>query len=189
MRDVPTFRRVLYHNVYEGVDVAWYGSEGQLEYDLVVRPGADTGHIALRFDGARKLEVEPNGDLRIETTDGSLTLRVPVVYQESGGARQRIEGHYVLRVDNEVTFALANYDKSRPLVIDPTLVYAAWFPGQDVWVTAMAMDPQGNIYLGGYASWLPVVSAYEPGADVPLHGPVCDQVRSNWNHNALRHIR
>ena len=109
------------------MDVAWYGSEGQIEYDLVVHPGADTSHIALRFEGTRKLALEPGGDLRVETADGPLTLRLPVVYQEAGAARTRVEGHYVLRADNEVGFALADYDKSRPLVIDPTLVYATYF--------------------------------------------------------------
>jgi hypothetical protein len=163
VRDAETFGRVLYHDVYDGVDIAWYGREGQLEYDFVVRPGADTSRIALHFDGARKLALEPAGDLRIDTSAGPLTLRLPAVYQEAGSIRQRVEGHYVLRGGNEVGFVLAGYDKSRPLVIDPKLVYAAWFNSQGVNVTAMATDPQGNIYVGGSASWLPTVSAVQAG--------------------------
>ena len=152
VHDVATFRRVLYREVYAGVDVAWYGSEGQIEYDLVVHPGADTSHIALRFEGTRKLALEPGGDLRVETADGPLTLRLPVVYQEAGAARTRVEGHYVLRADNEVGFALADYDKSRPLVIDPTLVYATYFGIDNPTVTAIAVDSLGNVYVAGYAS-------------------------------------
>ncbi|MGA3026405.1 MAG: hypothetical protein ABSF98_16695 [Bryobacteraceae bacterium] len=36
VRDVPTFGRVRYHNVYDGVDVAWHGGDGGLEYDLAL---------------------------------------------------------------------------------------------------------------------------------------------------------
>jgi hypothetical protein len=164
VRDVETCRRVVYHDVYDGVDVAWYGSESQLEYDLVVRPRADTSRIALHFEGARKLSLEPAGDLRIETSSAPLILRLPAVYQQSGTSRQRVESHYVLRDKNTVAFAISPYDKSRPLVIDPTLVYAAWFPSQYVTVTGMSTDAQGNIYVAGSASWLPTVSAFQPGA-------------------------
>jgi hypothetical protein len=161
IRDVPTFGRVRYHDVYDGVDVAWYGGDRGLEYDLAVTPGADTSRIAVRFEGAEKLAVEAGGDLRIETAAGPLTMRVPVVYQEGAGGRTRVEARYVLSAGNEVGFELAKYDKSRPLVIDPTLVYAAWFDSQGVTVTSMARDTQGNMYVGGDASWLPTVNAVQ----------------------------
>jgi hypothetical protein len=163
IRDSPTFGRVRYHNVYDGIDVAWYGAEGGLEYDLAVNSGADASHIAIRFDGACSLALDQSGDLRVENASGPLTMRVPMVYQQSAGARTRVPTRYVLRPNNEVGFELANYDKSRPLVIDPTLVYAAWFDSQNVSVTSMAIDPQGNIYVGGDASWLPTVNALQLG--------------------------
>ncbi len=39
--DVPTFAKVSYENVYPGVDLIYYGNQGQLEYDFVLAPGAD----------------------------------------------------------------------------------------------------------------------------------------------------
>ncbi len=165
VRDVPTFRKVLYRDVYDGVDVSWYGSEGRLEYDFVVHPGADTRRIGLRIEGARRLALEPGGDLRIETSDGPLTLRAPSVYQESSGARQRIESGYVLRADSEVGLALGAYDRSRVLTIDPTLVYAGWFYAQSASVTALARDPQGNLYVGGNALGLMTVNAFQAGTE------------------------
>src|SRR5215813_11730427 len=41
LTDIPTFRKVAYRNVYEGIDAIYYGNRQQLEYDLVVAPGAD----------------------------------------------------------------------------------------------------------------------------------------------------
>ena len=36
--NVQTYGRVLYHSVYPGIDLVYYGNERQLEYDFTVRP-------------------------------------------------------------------------------------------------------------------------------------------------------
>lgn len=38
---IPQFGQVRYKNVYPGVDLVWHGSQQQLEYDLILGPGAD----------------------------------------------------------------------------------------------------------------------------------------------------
>ena len=163
LRDIPTYRRVRYESVYLGVDVLWYGKEGRLEYDLELQPGVDAGRIAMRFEGARKLAVEADGDLRVEMAGGWLSLKLPEAYQEESGGRKRIVSRYELRAGNEVSFHLGDYDKSRPLVIDPTLVYGSYlasgFP-----TAAITTDSLGNVYMGGYAgSGLATVNALQPG--------------------------
>src|SRR5688572_24497550 len=61
--DVPTFAKVRYSAVYPGVDLLYYGSGRRLEYDFVVKPGADPRAIALRFEGARDLTIDAGGEL------------------------------------------------------------------------------------------------------------------------------
>src|SRR5437660_8251701 len=39
-------------------DLVYYGKGGQLEYDLVIAPGADPNQIAFNFEGAERLEVD-----------------------------------------------------------------------------------------------------------------------------------
>ncbi len=165
LRDIPTCGRVRYKDVYPGIDVVWYGQQGRLEYDLELQPGADANEIAMRFGGARKLELDPDGDLRVEMASGSLSLRLPEVYQEGSGGRKRISSGYQLRAGNEVGFHLAAYDKTRPLVIDPTLVYATYFGSSYPTVSAIAVDTSGNIYMGGYTnqSFMPSVNAVQAG--------------------------
>ena len=55
---VPTYAKVKYEGVYPGVDLVYYGNQGQLEYDFVVAPGADPNSIQLKFRGAGKLRVD-----------------------------------------------------------------------------------------------------------------------------------
>ncbi len=146
---IPQYGRVRYRGVYPGIDLAFYGSAGQLEYDLVVDPRADPGRVRLRFDGARRLAVEANGDLRIETRTGVLRQKKPSIYQEAGGARREVAGRYVVK-GREVRFAVEGYDRGRPLVIDPVIVYATYFGGGgDEQGTSLAVDAAGNAYFTG----------------------------------------
>ena len=165
LRDVPMYARVRYGGVYPGVDTVWYGNQGMLEYDLVVQPGADASRIAMRFEGARKVTVQGNGDLRVDMANGSLSLKLPSVYQEGNEGRKPVASGYELRAGNEVSFHLGAYDDTRPLVIDPTLVYASYFGSASPTVAAVTVDGSGNVYIGGYTSnsFLPAVSAVQAG--------------------------
>src|SRR2546425_8473822 len=95
--NVPTYARVHYQDLYPGIDLIYYGNPRQLEYDLVVRPGADPGRIVLGFQGADKLEVDADGDLVFHTAGAVIRQRKPVIYQEADGLRRDIAGGYVLR--------------------------------------------------------------------------------------------
>ena len=79
-RNVPTYARVQYHDVYPGVDLVYYGHQQQLEYDLIVAPGADPSHIRLAFDGVESLHINAQGELVLGTKGGQLVQRKPVVY-------------------------------------------------------------------------------------------------------------
>jgi len=54
---VSSFARVKYAEVYPGIDLVYYGNQGQLEHDYVVAPGADPRAIKLGFDGVRREEL------------------------------------------------------------------------------------------------------------------------------------
>jgi hypothetical protein len=150
---IPTFARVQYPEIYPGVDLIYYGTQRQLEYDFVVARGANPKAIHLAFEGARRIRINSEGDLVLGTQTGEVRFKKPVVYQPAGGGQQKvtIAGKYVLRNTNEVTFDIASYDHSRPLVIDPVvLVYSTYLggPGNDVG-NAIAVDGGGNAYITG----------------------------------------
>ena len=45
--DVASFERVRARGVQPGVDLLYYGSEGELEFDFVAAPGADLDRIEM----------------------------------------------------------------------------------------------------------------------------------------------
>src|SRR5207247_7788629 len=120
--NVPTYARVHYREVYPGIDLVYYGSQRQLEYDFVLAPGTDPKKIVLGFEGAKKIQIDAQGDLVLHAPGGAIRQHKPVVYQEIDGTRQEIAGSYVLRGASRVGFQVAAYDRSRPLIIDPVVL-------------------------------------------------------------------
>ena len=148
--DVPTYARVKYAGVYPGVDLIYYGNQRQLEYDFVIEPGASTRQVRLRFDGARKLRVGADGNLRIVERNGEIAFQKPVVYQMRDGQRELVNGQFVLKGKNEVGFALGHYDTTRELVIDPVLAYSTYLGGSGGdSASGIAVDAEGSAYVPG----------------------------------------
>jgi len=162
--NVANCAKVRYSSVYPGVDLVYYGHQGQLEYDFVVAPGADPKAIRLAVDGRNpdsppqargSLQLATNGDLLLRIAGGEVRLHKPVAYQpasvpNAGAGRLDVECRYQLTGRNHVTFDVGSYDKARPLIIDPTLAYSSYLggTGKDEG-TAVAVDTLGHAYITG----------------------------------------
>jgi len=145
---IPQFGTVRYHDVYPGVDVVYYGNQGNLEYDFQIAPGADPAKIRIAYEGARNLRIEANGDLILTTQTGDVRQKSPMVYQELNGKRTQIAAAYRLLGRKTVTLALADYDRTKRLIVDPVLQYATYFggPGSDGG-EGVKVDAAGNVYI------------------------------------------
>ena len=167
-RDIPQFARVRYQGVYPGVDLVYYGNQGQLEYDFEVAPGADPSQIALRFQGPEKTTLDASGNLILASGGGVVQLKAPRVYQQSGAEQQAVAAKFAVQPDGKIAFELGAYDRRRALVIDPVLTYSTYFGGSGaetcpgnvrILVGAISSPPPGcpavgidassNIYLAG----------------------------------------
>ncbi len=165
--DIPQFSGVQYANVYPGIDLVFYGSQGRLEYDFKVAPGADPSQAELNFDGAGKLELKA-GELILTGADaGSLKLQAPQIYQKDGDRRQPVEGRFVIRAGNHVGFQIGAYDHNRELVIDPVLEFSSYFGGNGA-VSSPSVAVNGPyIYLTGTTT---------SASGFPLNGTASTQI-------------
>lgn len=151
IENVPNYGQVRYTNLYDGIDAVFYGNaDGRLEYDLKVAPGADPGQIGLSFDGAENVSIDGSGDLLVKTPNAELFQLKPYTFQEVDGERQKIASRYVISKNNTVKFELGEYDRSKPLVIDPALTYLTYIGGtgpEDI--QGLKVDSGGNAYITG----------------------------------------
>ncbi len=151
--NVPNYAKVSFGQVWPGINLVYYGNQQQLEYDFVVAPGADPRAIKLSFEGAEKVEVDPQGDLVLRVGGGVVVLRKPFVYQDVDGKRKEIESGYVLDGKDRASFQVATYDIERALVIDPVLTYSTYLGGlSDDSAYGIAVDSQRNVYVAGLTS-------------------------------------
>jgi len=95
--NVPNYQKVVYKDLYHGVDMVYRGNQRQLEYDFIVAPGSDAAVISLAFDGARSVKIDKNGDLLLKVTSGVVRQHKPLIYQDVDGTRRMIDGSYHLK--------------------------------------------------------------------------------------------
>ena len=153
------YGKVRQRAVYPGIDLVYYGSRSQLEYDFVVAAGAEPGVIRMRFHGADRVAITDDGDLLLTTAAGEIRQTKPFIYQEAGGRKTGIDGRYLLLGNHEVGFKIGAYDTSKTLVIDPLLQFLAI----DRNCGAVAIDSTGNIFVTGVtpSTDFPVKSAFD----------------------------
>lgn len=178
--DLPKFSTVTYRNIYPKIDLVLHGTATGMKYDFVVHPGGNVSQIRLKYSGAEGIGTTSDGGVEITSTLGNLLEGRPFSYQmardqgSSGDRKLEIVSGYRLQGD-EITFRIGNYDRTRTLVVDPTLIWGTYYGGSS-WDygygyggggggwggigQGMAVDLNGNITTDGgtYSNDFPVTT-------------------------------
>lgn len=165
---IPTYGKVIERDVYPGVNLVYYGRQRQLEYDFVVAPKARVQAIRLQVDGARKLRLDPAGNLVLEVPGGELSFLKPVAYQQIGSQRRPVDAAYVLRGQGQVAFRVGRYDRAQPLVIDPILAYSTYLGGTNIdganAIAVLSSDGTAFVTGGTFSTDFPTEHPLQPNA-------------------------
>ncbi|HEY7388336.1 MAG TPA: SBBP repeat-containing protein, partial [Bryobacteraceae bacterium] len=174
IRDVPNYASVRYAAVYPGIDAVFHGNNKQLEYDFVLRPGADPNRIRIAFEGVKRVHIDAQGDLELIAARGTMKQRKPKIWQKGALGEREVAGRYVLSGPAEAHFELDSYDRQSTLVIDPVIDYASYFgSARDDRAQAIATDATGAAYIAGSTatggiSW-GFVSKLNPGGTAVVY--------------------
>jgi hypothetical protein len=146
---IPTYATVRYTGVYRGVDMDFQSTQGRLEYDFELAPGADPRQIQLAAQGATSVSLDAQGGVVVHTPLGDVRQSRPVAYQLIGGARRAVDAAYTLG-GSTIGFRLGTYDPRAALVIDPVVVVSLYYGGAgDDRGNGIAVDSQGAMYVVG----------------------------------------
>jgi hypothetical protein len=156
---LPTYSKIVYPDLWAGIDLAYSGTVDRLKHEFVVRPGADPAQIRLAYRGA-SVRLNDAGQLEVSTPAGGFQDDAPVAYQEVNGQRMPVFVEYVLddapapgvNEPHSYGFHVGTYNPSLPLVIDPqVLVYCGYIGGENGdFGTSIAVDQGGYAFVTGY---------------------------------------
>jgi len=185
---LPSYSRIVYANLWPGIDLAYSGTMDELKYEFIVHPGADPSRIRLAYRGASSVQVNPEGRLAVATPLGGFVDGAPVAYQEDSGPRVNVPMAYTIADSspdktaggvalenggNAVTFgfSLGEYDRTRTLVLDPViLVYCGYIGGPNFdYGYGIAADKKGHAYITGYTSSMDPVFPVTVGPDLSFN--------------------
>jgi hypothetical protein len=145
---VPHFGQVRYPEVYPGIDIVYYATGRNIEYDFIVKPGADPSAIELSFDG--RLRLDEAGNLIVSMGAKSFRQHRPRVFQGT----VEIPAAYRITETGTVKFDMNDFDPLISLRVDPVLDFSTYLggPGEDgLWGIVTA--PDGNpVLVGGTQS-------------------------------------
>ncbi len=164
----PPLSKVTYPNIWDGVDIVYEGAKGSIvKSTYTVAAGKAPGSIRLRYN--RPLTLDEKGNLVVRYETGTITESKPIAWQVIEGKKKPVMVAYNLQSDKEVGFTVKDYDKSIPLVIDPSFGWYTFLGGSSSdYVGGIAMDSSGNFYVAGHsnATWGTPLRPYTGGWDV-----------------------
>ncbi|MFN8613199.1 MAG: CFI-box-CTERM domain-containing protein [Vulcanimicrobiota bacterium] len=186
--NITAYRACRVREAYPGIDIRYHDSDGSLETDFLVAAGADPSRLSLQVEGDQRIPLAcrvENGDLLADDGHRSFRFARLQAYQEIGGRRQKVAAQF--KVDGRVARVdLGSYDKSHPLVIDPTVVFSTFHGGSaadgnylqfSTTESGLATDPAGNTIMTGFVR----------SADFPVKNSIQGPV-TNLNSNFARII-
>jgi hypothetical protein len=149
------YRKIVYQDVYPGIDLVFYGGEAGLKYDFIIRPGGDARLIKFRYPGSTDVRVGMDASLRVANPAGHLTEGAPVSSLSPAsilaGSGVPVETNYRFD-DGAVSFDVAPYDRSRTLTIDPTVLWGTYYGDLNHdHATDVTYDAAGNVIICGYS--------------------------------------
>jgi hypothetical protein len=150
-RRAPNFHRVTARGLYPGIDIQYYFRQGQLEYDFIVHPGADSRPVRFVLTGSAPARLTAEGHLLLPTVSGSVRQLRPRVYQTIAGSRREISARYRIHRGGGISFDLGPYDTQHDLIIDPVVDLSRFSPvSPGERAPRLAGDLAGNTFLTGF---------------------------------------
>jgi gliding motility-associated-like protein len=148
---VNSYAAIAYNGLYKNTDLNIYESDSHLKYDITLHPGSDVTDIRFQYVGADKVVLR-GGDLIVKTSVNEVTELSPEAYQMNGSVKVKVACKFKL-TDNILTFIFPDgYDKSKDVVIDPTLIFSTYSGSHvDNWGFTATFDDRGRVYSGGIA--------------------------------------
>ncbi len=123
--NVHSYGNSILKNIYNGIDLNVQNKDGVFKYEFLIAPYQSHDRIQLNYAGQESINLNSAGDLEITTKLGKIFEEHPYAYQLVDGTKIEVSCDFILN-GNNVSFHIGDYDESKPLIIDPVLIFATY---------------------------------------------------------------
>ncbi len=152
---IKAYHTLRYVNLYPNIDVVYVFSNrngtyenNELEYSIILHPGADVSLIKMKYPEDRRIYKNyafPRALCISTAFDENIMETSPKTFYQ-GDSENRIKTWF--HVDNNtVSFRMHEYDHSKEVIIDPFVILPSFPNSNKVW--EVERDTVGNVYLYG----------------------------------------
>ncbi|MFN0206811.1 MAG: SBBP repeat-containing protein [Planctomycetota bacterium] len=151
-RECKTYGFVTHKNVYDGIDIKYYERDEKLEYDVILKEGADLDQVRIQCSGLKNMRIDESGALVGETPFGELRQEKPVAFVEDVTGRKRnINCRFQLTGQDCYGFVADDVRHGDRLTVDPgLLIFGKFLGGTGIdKAHGIAVEANGNSYVTG----------------------------------------
>ncbi len=146
--------KIIYRELWQGIDLVYYGTVNKMKYEFIVHPGADPSQIKLAYRGAESVKENSQGQLEVQTPVGRFVDDTPVAWQNISGKQENVALKYAINAAAlTVTygFTIGKYDPKETLILDPAvIIYCGYIGGSgDDRGHGITVDGSGCAYVTG----------------------------------------
>jgi hypothetical protein len=161
--NLPAYQRVEWVDVWPHIDVVLHARSSGIEYDIVLRPGADAARVGIEFIGAETVRVMKTGAIEVVLQNSVVVQSSPRAYViEPDGSRHAIDSRFARKGTASISLN-ADATHAQSAVIDPGLEWATFiggntpmpgtFPVPDE-LTATQMFDDGSLFVVGRSGFV-----------------------------------
>lgn len=146
LKNRKRYRKITVQHVYPGVDWELEFSADGFKQSFRLAPFADPALIRMQYNGLKKLHLDQQGNLVLQSKLGTVTEQAPVSYQNGRSVPTRFN-----REKNTISYITGKYDTTRELLIDPLLTWGTLYAGNhNDGFRNIFTDNSGNLFVCGY---------------------------------------
>ncbi len=148
---IPIYEKLLYKEVYPGIDLLYYGKQTNMKLEFIVQPNKSIDCIKLNFEGADKIEIDEEGNLVVSFDDKAVKILNLEAIQ--GGSEEKIECKFEIEDNFKIKFNVANYDLNEVLKINMQFLFEVFKLTKVIdRRNSITMDNKNCIYITGITS-------------------------------------
>jgi hypothetical protein len=151
------FRRLVYHNLYPGIDVEYTFLNNRIgyEYKIIASAGSDISKVKMRYGGdVYQVKKDNKGGMVITSDIDTITVQGPSSIYASDPANKPLTTIFSVN-DKNVGFSFPDsFDSSRDVVIDPFVSGTGNLTGDNAAIAKdIDFDYNGNVFVSGGGDW------------------------------------